>query len=216
MEVILSVNCPDLESVLSVFNRLEKFLPRGGRLHLDISDARFTPNRTWADPEKWKNLIKHLKVKDVSFETHLMVEEPEKVLEPWLRAGTKRAIVHVERLKDEEFIRRACEAYKAEPMLALSPETSVEALRPYFKTWNAYQTLAINPGFAGQKFLPVVLDKIKFLRAEVPRATIEVDGGINLETGMLVKACGATDLVSASYVLDAHDPGAAYCELKEI
>lgn len=216
MEVVPSVNCPDFESVLSVFHRLEKFLPPGSTLHLDISDAHFTVNRTWADPEKWKNLLRHLNVKDVQFEAHLMVHEPEVVLEPWLRAGAKRAIVHVERMKDPNFIQRACEGYKAEAMLASSPETSVEAYHPYLKTWNAFQVLAVHPGLSGQKFLPVVLDKIKFLRSQSPHATIEVDGGMNLETAMLVKACGANTIVSGSYVLDAHDPGAAFRELQSI
>lgn len=216
MKVIPSVNCPDLESILAVFHRLEKFLPPGSTLHVDISDAHFTPNRTWADPEKWRSVLKHLNVKDIKFEAHLMVHEPEAVLEPWLRAGAERAIVHVERMKDASFIKRACDGYKAEAMLASSPETSAEAYRPYLKTWNAFQVLAVNPGFAGQKFLPVVLDKIKFLRAEAPHATIEIDGGINLETAMLVKACGADEIISASYVLDAHDPAAAFRELSNI
>ncbi len=212
----MSVNCPDFESTLAVLHKLEKFLPPGSTLHLDISDAQFTVNRTWADPEKWKNLLRHLNVKDIQFEAHLMVHKPEEVLEPWLRAGAKRAIVHVERMTDADFILRACDGYKAEAMLASSPETSVEAYRPHLKTWKAFQVLAVNPGFAGQKFLPVVLDKIKFLRAEAPHATIEVDGGMNLETAMLVKACGANTIVSASYVLDAHDPGAAFRELQRI
>jgi len=145
-----------------------------------------------------------------------MVQDPEKVLEPWLRAGAKRAIVHVERLKDSAFIHRACGAYHAEAMLASNPETTSETLRPHLTTWSAFQVLSVNPGSNGQKFLPVVLDKIRFLRAEAPHAIIEVDGGINLETAMLVKACGADTIVSASYVLDAHDPAAAFRELKSV
>jgi ribulose-phosphate 3-epimerase len=216
MNVIPSVICSDLEGVVAVFHRLEKFLPAGSFIHLDICDGQFTPNRTWADPVKWLALLKHLKVQDVRFEAHLMVNEPETVLEPWLRAGAKRAIVHVECLHDSAFIHRACGAYGAEAMLALNPETPSDKLRPHLGAWTAFQTLAVNPGFAGQKFLPVVLEKIKFLRAEVPRAIIEVDGGINLETAMLVKACGADTVVSASYVLEAVDPGAAFRELQDV
>lgn len=216
MKVIPSVNCHDLDGVLAVFHRLEKFLPTGSSLHLDITDARFTFSRTWANPERWQGILKHLKVRDVKFEVHLMVEEPEEALESWLKVGAERAIVHVESMTDSAFIRDTCESYNAQAMLALNPETSVERLNPYLDTWLAFQTLAVNPGFAGQKFLPAVLSKIKFLRERVPHAIIEVDGGMNLETAMLVKAYGADTIVSASYVLDAHDPGGAFRELQRI
>lgn len=216
MIVIPAINAPDLDGVLAIFHRLEKFLPAGSTVHLDVCDAQFTANRTWGDPATWKSLVSHLKVKDLQLEAHLMVQNPEEVVEPWLRAGARRVIVHVEAMTDGASIRRACEGYEAQPMLALNPETSVERLKSYLRVWTAFQTLAVHPGLAGQRFLPIVLEKIKFIRAASPHAIIEVDGGINLEMAMLVKAHGADTIISASYVLESPDPSAAFRELEKV
>lgn len=216
MKVIPSINCAELDEVMRTFRILEKFLPEGSTVHLDISDARFTFSRTWATPERWQSILKHLTVKGIKCEIHLMVEEPEKIIESWLETKPERIIVHVEAMRDGKFIRETCESHHVEPMLAVSPETPVERLEAHLETWHAFQTLAVNPGFAGQKFLPIVLPKIKFLRERMPHAIIEVDGGMNMETAMLVNAYGADTIVSASYVLEAQNPGAAFRELEKI
>lgn len=180
---------------------------------MDIADGRFTFHKTWNDPRAWAGLKPQYKL-----EAHLMVEEPERFVGPWLAAGAKRIIVHIETLKPgllEDFsamIRGA----GAELALSSNPETPPEALRPYLRATNYFQVLAVNPGLAGQKFLPIVLEKIKFLRREAPDATIEVDGGINPEVAKAVKAVGADAVAVASYILESADQGMAYEELTRI
>jgi ribulose-phosphate 3-epimerase len=223
MLVFPVINCLDLECVVKTLHKIERFLPEDGWIHLDIADGRFTFHKTWNDPEMWPKLkCSH------SLEVHLMVEEPEKIVDDWLRAGAKRLILHYESISEGgshiphapgERIKQILNltyAYGAEVMLALNPETPPEALRPWFGKIKNFQILSVYPGAAGQSFLPFSLSKIRFLREEVPDATIEVDGGITPEIAKKVKAAGADIITSSHYILAAHDPARAYEELAEI
>jgi ribulose-phosphate 3-epimerase len=89
-------------------------------------------------------------------------------------------------------------------------------MNPYLKHSRLFQVLAVQPGPSGQPFLSSVLEKIRFLREEHPDATIEVDGGINLETAKLVKEFGADTIVSSSYIFNSPDPKRAYQELSAV
>ncbi|MBI4094666.1 MAG: ribulose-phosphate 3-epimerase [Candidatus Liptonbacteria bacterium] len=190
-----------------------EFLPEGGWIHLDVADARFTYNRTWGNPEEWKALRCGYRL-----EAHLMAEEPEKVIDSWLDAGAERLIVHLETLslnrpEAMEYILRECKKRNAEAFLAINPETPVERLYAFANKFSGFQTLAVHPGLAGQKFYPLVIDKIRALREKYPKMQIEADGGINAETGKRAKDAGANILVAASYVFGAMNPKGAYQEL---
>ncbi len=211
MEVVPAINCNDLKCISERVNIAKKF---SRWVHLDVSDGKFTPSKTWNNPAEPSSLIFHLS--SLNLEVHLMVTEPEKVAEEWLKAGAKRLIVHLETIDENSFeeIRKTAEKYNAELMLSLRPETSAENLRPYFEKTLEFQILAVYPGPSGQKFLQLVLEKVKFLRRELPDAKIEVDGGINLETARLCKEAGADIVVSASYIFGNSDPESAYRQLK--
>ena len=213
MQVLPVINCLDFNCVESELEKFKSFLKEGEWVKIDIADGKFTFHKTWDDPEIWKKLQPNYKL-----EVHLMVEEPEKFIGPWLGAGAKKLIVHIETLKPEtlENILTAAKSAGAEIVLASNPDTPPEKLRPYLNVTDYFQVLAVNPGLAGQKFLPTVLEKIKFLRREAPSAKIEVDGGINLETAKLVKNAGADAVAVASYILDNGDQKKAYEELVEI
>lgn len=232
MIVIPAINCPDkdLECVAEKVRCVEKIMGDAsgatgeGWIHLDVADARFTFNRTWGDPGEWKKTETPLKL-----EAHLMVEEPEKAVPQWFKADMRRAIVHLEAIIDPrlrenpadpkevvKILLAECAKGGSELMLAVNPETPIMAAAPYFEHFSAYQILAVHPGFASQKFLPLVLDKIRVLRRELPRAKIEVDGGISPETARLVKDAGADIICSASYIFGSADPRRAYEELRSI
>jgi ribulose-phosphate 3-epimerase len=98
-------------------------------------------------------------------------------------------------------------------MLSSKPESMEEDIAPYLKHFHLFQVLAVQPGPAGQVFLPFVCEKIRFLREESPDAIIEIDGGMNPETARLVKDVGADTIVSSSYIFNAVDPKKAYEEL---
>ncbi|MDP3949011.1 MAG: hypothetical protein Q8Q17_03655 [bacterium] len=210
MEIIPVVNCHDIETARERVAKAGEFAEW---IHLDVSDARFTFNKSWGDYSKWLEVENKLKL-----EVHLMVEEPEKEIDGWLAAGANRVIVHLEALNKETFseIKKKTDKKNAELMIAINPETPAKNLMPYFGKVSEFQILAVYPGPAGQKFQTLVTDKIRFLRHELPDATIEVDGGINEETLKLSKSAGANIATSSSYIFNNPEPKAAYETLKSI
>ncbi len=221
IEVLPVINCLDEGCVLGMLERAATFLPEGSWIHLDVADGRFTVHKTWNDPSAWAAWRKPYKL-----EVHLMVEEPERAVPEWLAAGAKRLIVHYEALADTKFrkvpispeslanrILEAADARKVPVLLGINPETPVEPIADLIGRFAGAELLAVTPGLAGQKFLPVVLDKIAFLRRRLPNAKLEVDGGMNKETTGRAKAAGADIVSSASYIFGSPDPGATYADL---
>lgn len=212
MEVIPVINChhKDTECVRGRLKHAEKFAKW---VHLDVADGAFTYNRTWAEPENWQELGGGL-----NLEAHLMVEKPLEEAKKWLAAGARRLIVHVETVKEKdlkEIVRLARDA-SAGVMLALNPETKFSELPEYFKNFPEYQILAVHPGLAGQKFLPLILKKIGELRKHSRSARIEVDGGVNPETAKLAKEEGADAVASATYLWSSHEPHHNFKVLSEL
>jgi ribulose-phosphate 3-epimerase len=210
MEIIPVINCQDEELVAE---RAEKISEFAEWAHIDVSDARFTFNKSWGDASAWPKIGK-----DLNLEIHLMVENPEKEIDNWLRIGVKRLIIHLEAINEKTFleIKKKADREKVELMLATMPETPAEKLMAYFKKVSEFQVLAVYPGPSGQKFQTLVTKKIKFLRHEMPNATIEVDGGINEETAKLSKSSGADICVSDSYIFKSPNPKSAYQKLLSI
>ena len=204
------INCSHGDDVRERVRIVKAFLPEGHFLHLDVADGAFTFHKTWANPTEWATMRVPYEL-----EVHLMVEHPENYIEPWLAAGAKRFIVHVEtvELNMFEWIFATCKKHGAEVMLSLNPETPVKKLEPYFTRCTLFQVLAVQPGPAGQKLLPLTLTKVRFLRRKVPGAIIEVDGGVLPSTVRRVKAAGADIVVSGSYIFGSKEPGTAYEEL---
>ena len=148
-----------------------------------------------------------------------MVEHPEKSLEAWISAGARRIIVHFETVTDESLVKifDICDARGVGVALSSNPETTVGQLASYLKHFPMFQVLAVHPGLSGQPFLPLMLDKIKWLRREYPHAIIEVDGGMNAQTGRAVKDAGADIIVASNYLFgNGTDPKTAYEILKQI
>jgi ribulose-phosphate 3-epimerase len=225
LEVCVVINCPvhEGESAGKKLRAAEGF---ADWIHLDIADGVFTFGKSWGDPDLWRQLDPS---ENIKLEVHLMVEHPELAVPAWIEAGAKRIIVHYEafpkRGKNVEALRRAAfadiieRAHHAgvQVMLALNPETTLEVASPHLAHFGHFQVFSqAHPGPSGQAFLKSVLPKISALRAQFPNATIEVDGGINLESAKLAVRAGANVLVSGSYILEGENPGARYHELKSI
>lgn len=210
MEVFPVINCPDLASARRRVETGKTFLSDGHFFHLDVTDGAFTFHKTWANPTEWANLRAPF-----NLEVHLMVEQPEKYIEPWLAAGAKRFIIHIETIDESSLkkILQKCGKRRAEVMLSLNPETPVKKMEPYFAHCSRFQVLAVHPGPAGQKFLPLTLEKVRFLRRKLPGAIIEVDGGIAPATARRAHAAGADIVVSGAYIFESGDPEKAYDEL---
>ncbi len=206
--VIPSINRRDFASAASQIKKAESF---ARRIHIDVADGKFTENISWGNPAELQSLETKLEV-----EVHLMVQEPERQIESWLKVGVKRVIVQLQTIHNPEFLIEIAAKYGAEIMLSLDTHTSVEQAAPYFSSFKLFQVLAVTPGVSGQRFNVSSLEKIKLLREKVPDATIEVDGGITPETAVLSKKAGADALVSASYIFSHPNPGFAYEQLSKI
>jgi|SRR3989344_2991641 len=215
MNIIPAFNCLDEESLGQWILRAGEFLPSGEWIHVDISDGEFTYTKTWSDPARWQELAGKY---GWNLEVHLMVLKPEEILQSWLEAGAKRAVVHVETITPDSLrsILGLAAQYKAEIMLSSNPETPFEQLRPYVHATRYFQVLGVNPGLSGQKLRPAALEKVKLLRAILPNARIEVDGGINPETAQMCKEAGAEFVAVTSYIFWGSDAKGAYSELQEV
>ncbi len=211
MEVLPVINCLDFECANERLATLKTFLKKGDWVHLDVADGRFTFQKSWRNPTEWANLRS-----EFNLEAHLMVEEPERYIDSWIAAGASRLIVHKETLTEEtaRAIVARTRRRGMEVMLASNPYTETRELWPFLKFFSHFQVLAVDPGPAGQKFLPVVLQKIKFLRNFAPNAKIEVDGGVTPEIAKEVKRAGANMIVSASYIFNNKNPKAAFKKLQ--
>mgnify|MGYP001609693918 CR=1 FL=1 len=217
MQTIPVVNCPDFKCVKKRFAEIKSI--GSSWAHIDITDGKFTAVKTWNNPQE---LITNyqLLISNFKFEVHLMIENPLASIEDWLKAGAKRIIVHFEAIRGSDNVFNAlldkCSAYDVELMLAINPETPAEDLMPYLDLVLFVQILAVKPGPAGQEFNEKVLEKIEFIRERNPDITIEVDGGINLETARLVKAAGADIVAAATYIFNNSNPQRAYEELLRV
>jgi ribulose-phosphate 3-epimerase len=213
MGIFPVINCEDSESLKQTLDTVKTFLPEGSFLHMDIADSAFTFHKTWNNPEEWMALRV-----PYQFEVHLMVERPDLQIAPWIKAGARRFIVHVEEMNEEILasIFAQCEPQGVGVVLSSNPETTVDQLSTYLKHFSMVQVLAVHPGLAGQPFLPIVLDKIAWLRRQWPHVIIEVDGGMNAETARMVKNAGADFIVSSNYIFGDGDPKIAYGILSQI
>jgi ribulose-phosphate 3-epimerase len=223
MEIIPVINC-HLGDDECVFQKTKKIKEISNWAHLDVADGIFTFNKTWNNPKKWKELSFNL-----NLEVHLMVENPEEVVEDWLKVGAKRIIFHWEAIKPilnsnfeknpKEIISKIfdlCKKYGAEPMLSICMETNCDGVKDFLNDFKYVQVLAVYPGPSGQKFLWEAIPKIKYLKSIKPDIIIEVDGGINPEVLLKIKEAGADIAVSGSYIFNNSDYKKAFNDLVNI
>ena len=161
------------------------------RLHIDVMDGHFVPNLSMG-PAVVQCLRPRTKL---PLEVHLMIDDPAKYAEPFLKAGADRLIVHLEVLPDPRPLILAIRAHGKSVGLVVNPETPVEALEPYLAEIDLALCMTVHPGFGGQSFLPESPDRIRRLRALIdglnPECELEVDGGIELHKAPVAVRCGA-------------------------
>lgn len=182
-------------------------------LHLDVMDGHFVPNLTYGPV-----VVERLRaLTAIPFDTHLMIDEPDRYLDDFLAAGCDCITFHIEAVPDPTALLGRIHEADAVAGLALNPETPIETVRPFLSDCDLVLVMSVNPGFGGQSFQPSALDKLRQLREwSVPQTLLSVDGGINRSTIHLAAAAGADVLVAGSAVFDASDYGVALCELAEV
>ncbi|MDO5330314.1 MAG: ribulose-phosphate 3-epimerase [Bacillota bacterium] len=177
-------------------------------LHIDIMDGKFVPNTTW--DESLMDIVNPNTdlVKDV----HIMVEKPWEWGSRFAKKGADIVTFHLEAVEDFrqglETI-AAIEKDGAEAGISIKPNTAVEEVFPYLPLVKLVLVMSVEPGKGGQKFIPESLEKIKTLRHHIDangyNCLIEVDGGINGETGKMCLEAGADILVAGSYLYGHED-----------
>lgn len=183
-------------------------------VHIDVMDGLFVPNLTFGAPV----VQKIRKVTDLFFDCHLMVENPEKYIEDFKKAGADQIVVHAEATKH---LHRCIQQIKAGNMkagVALNPATPLAAVEEILSYVDMILLMTVNPGFGGQSFIETMVPKVRRLAEMIKEhdlaVDIQVDGGINDKTAKLVTAAGANILVAGSYVYGAEDVAQAIASLR--
>lgn len=178
------------------------------RIHLDIMDGHFVPNLSFG-PLVARALRPHC---PLPLEAHLMIENADQYLEPFVAAGVDSFILHVEACPRLGETLRAVRAFGKKVGVTLNPKTPLSAVEPVLASVDLLLVMTVQPGFGGQAFMAELLDKIRAARALLdrlnPAAELEVDGGIHLQNIREVHRAGADTFVVGSAVYN-HQAGVA-------
>lgn len=165
-------------------------------VHIDVMDGIFVPNITFGPP-----VIKSIRNKTkLPFDVHLMITQPERYIEDFVKAGADLIVVHAESTIHLHRVIQQIKSYGVKAGVSLNPSTSPEVLKYIINDIDLVLVMSVNPGFGGQSFIESSIDKIKEIRKMSETIDIEVDGGINDKT---IKRCieaGANVFVAGSYV----------------
>ncbi len=172
-------------------------------LHVDVMDGHFVPNITIGVP-----VVKSLKaISSIPLDVHLMIENPEKYIEPFAKAGADILTFHYEAAKDKvEAIVSLIKSFNIKAGLSIKPKTSQKEVLEYLPLLDMLLVMTVEPGFGGQKFMPECAEKIPEIKKYAPEnMIIQVDGGINAETARVCTLYGANSLVAGNYIYKAAD-----------
>ncbi len=184
-------------------------------LHIDVMDGVFVPNISIGIP-----VVNSLrKESDAFFDVHLMMIKPHLYVKEFIKAGADLISFHIESESDVKETIKLIKEEGKKAGLVIKPATDVKEVFKYLKDIDLVLIMSVEPGFGGQSFMPIALDKIKELKIEKEKQNlndliIEVDGGINGETAILCKEAGANMLVAGSYVFNNQDIKKAIASLK--
>ena len=184
--------------------------------HIDVMDGVFVPNISFGFPVL--SAIKRHATKPM--DVHLMIQDPDKYIVEFKEAGADILTVHYEACTH---LHRTIQAIKAEGMkagVAINPHTPVDLLQDVIADLDLVLIMSVNPGFGGQKFIKNAVLKVEqtknLIHNKGSHALIEVDGGVNLETGMELVKAGADVLVAGSFVFGSKNPAGTIQDLKAL
>ena len=192
---ILSADFANLEKEISILNNSE-----ADYIHVDVMDGHFVKNLTFGPPV----IEKIRKYSTKPFDVHLMIESVDQYLESYSKAGADIITTHPETTNNLDNAISKIKSLGRKAGISLNPDVSLDKVLPVIKTIDLVLIMSVYPGFAGQKFIPDVLEKVKILREEINKENlnveVEIDGGINIDTAKLAKEAGANVLVAGTAV----------------
>ena len=208
-------------SILSAdFNYLERDIiqiEKAGAdyIHVDVMDGKFVPNITFG-PVVVKNLKK---ISLLPLDVHLMIYEPEKFVEEFVKAGASIITIQQESTPHLDRVIRLVKSFGIKCGVAVNPGTSVESILPVITLIDMVLIMSVNPGFGGQTFIPYCLEKISSIRKIINEkkldTLVEVDGGITEQNAAEVTRAGADILVAGSAVFNSEKMQKAISQLKK-
>jgi ribulose-phosphate 3-epimerase len=174
-------------------------------IHVDVMDGHFVPNLTIGAPVV-KALRKHT---SLPFDVHLMISPVHKYVKDFADAGADIITVHPEATDNLPQTIELIKSLGKKAGVSINPKTSLDSIFPVIHLIDLALIMSVNPGFGGQKFMPEVLSKVKILREKINEESleveIEIDGGINFDTGKLAKEAGVDILVSGTTLFTGND-----------
>jgi len=208
---ILAADFANLQRDIEMINQSE-----ADWFHLDVMDGTFVPNISFGMPVI-SAINKHAKK---TLDVHLMIVNPDKFIKTFKKNGSDILTVHYEACPH---LHRTIQAIKAEGMQAgvsLNPHTPIAVLEDVIRDIDVVLIMSVNPGFGGQSFIENTYKKVIQLKDMIEKsgskALIEIDGGVNLETGAKLLAAGADVLVAGSFVFKSKNPINTIKELKDL
>ena len=185
-------------------------------IHVDIMDGHFVPNLSFG-PDVTKAVNG---VTDQFLDMHLMIEEPERWFDTYVRAGGDRLVFHVEATDDHVGAAKQCRELGVQSGFAIKRSTAIGPCRVDLEHFDQVMVMSVEPGFGGQKFMPEVLSKVMVLRDRIAEAGLDtiigIDGGIAGATIAQAAEAGVDAFVAGSAVFGAVNPAEAVERLREL
>ena len=208
---ILSANFSNLQKDISMVETAG-----ADWLHIDVMDGHFVPNITIGPL-----VVKAIRpLSKLFFDVHLMISEPERYWENFVKNGADLIVFHEEVVCDKIQLIKDIKAKNVKVGISIKPKTPVEKILEYLPLLDVVLVMTVEPGFGGQSFMEDMLPKISSLRKIIDdnkyNCLIEVDGGINVKTAKQCLEYGADALVSGNSIFAAEDPAVALKDLKNI
>ena len=211
IEIVPSILSADFACLADEITQVEKTGVK--MLHLDVMDGHFVPNITIGP-----SVIKKIrKCSNLFFDSHLMISEPERYADDFIKAGVDNITFHIEVVPNpKDFIKKLHDA-AISAGLCLNPETTVSKIEKYAHLADMILVMTVHPGFGGQSFIQEAADKIKPIRQIVgPNIRIEVDGGIDPQTASIVTELGADTLVAGFAIFGKPDRAQAIEAIRQV
>jgi len=182
-------------------------------LHWDVMDGHFVPNLSYGPL-----VIERMRpMTDAIFDAHLMISEPDRYLDEYLKAGCEAITFHYEAVPDAGPLLQRIRSADVVAGLAINPGTPVEKIEPFLSDCDLVLVMSVEPGFGGQKFIPGALNKLRWLRERCsPETVLSVDGGVGPSTISDCSEAGADLFVVGSAVFDESDYSAVMPELSSL